>query len=184
FKGYDDKWPFLMAYLYTAQKVGGPELLPALEAAMAREPGNLSASYEQPFFELPLTWAKVAVRTGKVAEFMRPEPGADGAPAMSKIQRMLASKDPMTTAAALYAVALAQQRLGGRNREADLAPRPDAPPPGDFPQIYDPKASGGSVSSGGSSAGGVPYHPGDWDFDVPAGPLSHHIRPVRRPPMP
>ena len=31
FTSYDDKWPVLMAYLYTAQKVGGPELLPALE---------------------------------------------------------------------------------------------------------------------------------------------------------
>ncbi|MBI3300402.1 MAG: AAA family ATPase [Elusimicrobia bacterium] len=146
FTSYDDKWPVLLAYLYTAQKVGGPELLDALETAMRQNPGNLNANYEQPFFELPVTWAKVVVRNGLFAGMTRSEPNADGTPGLSKIQKMLTSQDPMIAAAALYAIALEQQRLGGRGLEPDVEPRPDAPAPGDLPELYTP---GSSSSSGG-----------------------------------
>lgn len=176
FSQYDGKWPVLMAYLYAAQKVGGPELLHDLEHAMKKDAGGISSEYEQPFFELPITWAKVMVRNGLFSQYAQPGPaGEDGRPGLSKLQQMLASKDPMIVAAALFAVGLEQQRLGGMGRETDVEPLPEGPL-GDLPDLYVP----GSSSSSGNYGGGYPYYgAGQYSTMGPDG-MWDHPGPFRR----
>ncbi|MFH2203151.1 MAG: ATP-dependent Clp protease ATP-binding subunit [Elusimicrobiota bacterium] len=93
----DRDWGKLLALLHTAREVGGADVLPALEEILARSPSGLDYNYEQPYFETPLTWAKVLVRSGLFPAYAR-----------TRLQKMLTSRRPMETAAALYAIALAR----------------------------------------------------------------------------
>ena len=108
------------------------------------------------------------VRNGLFSQYAQPGPaGEDGRPGLSKLQQMLASKDPMIVAAALFAVGLEQQRLGGRGRETDVEPLPEGPL-GDLPDLY---VAGSASSSSGN--GGYPYYGGQFSIMGPDGTFDH-----------
>jgi ATP-dependent Clp protease ATP-binding subunit ClpC len=123
--GYDEKWKVQLAYLYAAQRVGGADALPIIEDIMDRDPTDISTNYEQPYFETPMTWAKIVVRSGLFSTFAAPQRGSDGAIKPSKLQEFLTSQRPMKIAAALYAIGLERSRLGGGEVEEDISPLPE-----------------------------------------------------------
>ncbi|NNN05170.1 MAG: AAA domain-containing protein [Elusimicrobia bacterium] len=108
-QGYNDPWGILYAYVLAAQKVGGPDVLPALEKIMDNDPNAVGSNHEQMYFSTPEAWAKALIRNGKFAEYARKGLGADGAPAPSRLEKMLMSKDrPLLVSAALRAMALSR----------------------------------------------------------------------------
>jgi len=107
--GYNDPWGILYAYVLTAEKTGGAEVLPALERIMDQDPNGIGSNHEQMYFSTPEAWAKVLIRSGLFAEYARKSIGADGAPALSRLEKMLVSKDrPLLVSAALRAIALSR----------------------------------------------------------------------------
>ena len=178
---YNDRWAVLLALLYAAQRVGGPELLPVIEAVMASDPTHVSSNYEQPHFETPYTWARIVVRTGLIGRYLRKERGEDGELKPSKIERMLASTNPMAVAAALHAISLAQGGLGGHGVEGEEAyDRADRGERGDLIELDTsaPPASSGGYGYGYMNA--APRGPHAHDFD-----WGGRWDPMRRmPPMP
>ncbi len=143
------QWTQLLAYVELARIAGGGETLAALEELMSNNPGSINSVHEQAYFTSPDAWARSLVRSGRFAEYARPTLGPDGAPGMSRLEAMLASKDkPMLVAAALRAIAY--------SRDPFFKPK-SWEPRGAVPDIT-------PVSSGSSSSS----YEGGWPSDAPA----------------
>ncbi|HVE14994.1 MAG TPA: hypothetical protein VNI01_16485, partial [Elusimicrobiota bacterium] len=136
-------WTPLLALLLSLRNTGSPENLGVVEHFMHSSPSSLQSTFEKLFFETPLTWARIAVRNGLYAGYMRPQRGANGEPKLSKLQEMLVSSHPMDVAAAFYATVL--QQLEGPGAASTK-------PAGDLPDL--------SVAPTSSS----PVGPNEGDF--------------------
>jgi ATP-dependent Clp protease ATP-binding subunit ClpC len=139
----NNAWGTLYAYVLAAEQTGGPELLPALEKIMGKDPTTINYYHEQIYFSTPEAWAKALVRNGLFAEYARKSIGPDGAVAPSRLEKMLLAKDrPLLVSAALRAIALA--------RDPSYRPAAASGPESDVP----------TLDQGSSSGGGYPYHGG------------------------
>ncbi|MEK7382580.1 MAG: hypothetical protein AAB262_04765, partial [Elusimicrobiota bacterium] len=123
----DNTWAVMLAYVLALEKAGRGEDLAALERLMNVSPESNALHYrhEQAYFAAAEAWAKVVVRSGKIAEYSRPRMGEDGAPKPSILQEMLLNKDkPLLVAAALRAMAIARDPSF---KEKPVEPKGDAP---------------------------------------------------------
>jgi len=141
FNSNDGRWGMLHALIHAAGAAGEADALPWIEEILKKPPQSINYYYETPYFEAPIAWAKVVVRTGLIAAFMRPARGSDGDIQPSKISRMLTSHKPMETAAALYAIAMARGHLGGSDTGEEGGP-PKGTPPGNIPPVFSPDVGG------------------------------------------